>query len=376
MGVGLLRLLFSLSVVFTHAGKIFGFNFVNPVVAVESFYIISGFYMALILTEKYTSVRSFFATRALRIYPMYLVVLLATFLLGAKGSFVSWTTYALRLQPLTLFSLIATNIVIFGQDILTFLGISAQGGFYPTGDFHTVPLPALTFLLISQSWTIALELIFYLTAPLLVQRTSKLLITLTLFSLSIRLYLASIGLSGDPWSYRFFPSELALFISGIMSYRLYIRVRTMNIPRFVTLLTVPLLIALISAFQYLAVPYEIKRWSFYALFMALLPLAFENARKSLLDRRIGEFSYPLYISHVFVMQALPVVSPWFNSYFAFYHINAYPAVIVVFSGVFSLLLLTFVQNPIEAIRTRLAQAQRKGTQIPKSRLSESFVPGR
>jgi hypothetical protein len=44
--------------------------------AVEAFFVISGFYMALVLTERYDGhVGSFYRARALRIFPMYWALL-------------------------------------------------------------------------------------------------------------------------------------------------------------------------------------------------------------------------------------------------------------------------------------------------------------
>lgn len=80
--MGVLRFLLAVSVVLAHSTDIFGFSLVNSVVAVQAFYIISGFYMTLILNEKYigksNSYRLFITNRFLRLYPIYWVVLLLT----------------------------------------------------------------------------------------------------------------------------------------------------------------------------------------------------------------------------------------------------------------------------------------------------------
>ena len=56
--MGILRFILALAVVFVHTGHIYGSDFygtrlMGGVVAVQAFYIISGFYMALILNTKY-----------------------------------------------------------------------------------------------------------------------------------------------------------------------------------------------------------------------------------------------------------------------------------------------------------------------------------
>jgi peptidoglycan/LPS O-acetylase OafA/YrhL len=51
--MGILRFILALSVVIFHAGACWGVKMVQGQVAVQAFYLISGFYMALILNGKY-----------------------------------------------------------------------------------------------------------------------------------------------------------------------------------------------------------------------------------------------------------------------------------------------------------------------------------
>lgn len=51
--MGLIRILLAISVIIAHTESILGFNMVGGTLAVQAFFIISGFYMALILSEKY-----------------------------------------------------------------------------------------------------------------------------------------------------------------------------------------------------------------------------------------------------------------------------------------------------------------------------------
>src|SRR5450759_4624800 len=73
--MGIIRVLLALSVVAAHFGGIWNLRFVGGQVAVQSFYIISGFYMSLILNEKYVgknkSYKLFITNRFLRLYPIY-----------------------------------------------------------------------------------------------------------------------------------------------------------------------------------------------------------------------------------------------------------------------------------------------------------------
>jgi peptidoglycan/LPS O-acetylase OafA/YrhL len=82
--MGLLRFILAIGVVFSHTGMAWGFTTLGGSIAVQAFYIISGFYIALILNEKYidqnNSYKLFITNRFLRIYPIYWLVLLLTVL--------------------------------------------------------------------------------------------------------------------------------------------------------------------------------------------------------------------------------------------------------------------------------------------------------
>src|SRR5260370_42618312 len=78
--MGFVRILLGISIVFSHAGKPFGYDMIPTKTAIQAFFIISGFYMALILNEKYASQKNsyklFITNRFLRIFPLYWFMLL------------------------------------------------------------------------------------------------------------------------------------------------------------------------------------------------------------------------------------------------------------------------------------------------------------
>ena len=74
--------------------------------------------------------------------------------------------------------------------------------------------PQLLFL-VPQAWTLSIEIMFYILVPFVVRkiRVIALLFSLSLF---IRFLAISFGFGlHDPWTYRFFPFELALFFLGL-----------------------------------------------------------------------------------------------------------------------------------------------------------------
>ena len=80
--MGTIRLILATAVIIFHSSSIFGIQSVGGQIAVQAFYIISGFYMALILNEKYIGINNsyklFISNRFLRIYPIYWIVFIIT----------------------------------------------------------------------------------------------------------------------------------------------------------------------------------------------------------------------------------------------------------------------------------------------------------
>ncbi len=221
--MGLLRFLLALSVITAHTGPIFGSYLVGGKIAVQSFFIISGFYMSLIISQKYSgkknSYKLFITNRILRIYPTYLIVLFLSIILsffflmkGMGGTFSLYKQYNQVLNPITLAYLIISNIFIVGMDLVMFLGIDiTHKTFYFTSNYLSTNPQLYYFLLIPQAWTLSLELMFYFIAPFFVKRKFWVLFVLIIISLSLRFYIYHIGLHQEPWTNRFFPTELFFF---------------------------------------------------------------------------------------------------------------------------------------------------------------------
>ena len=76
--MGLLRLPLAMSVMASHVGPVLGLTMLPGGTAVEVFFVVSGFYMSLILSDKYADPGIFYTNRFLRLYPTYLIVLAGT----------------------------------------------------------------------------------------------------------------------------------------------------------------------------------------------------------------------------------------------------------------------------------------------------------
>src|SRR4051812_20298809 len=125
--MGLLRVLLALSVVIDHSYPALGLTLVGGQVAVQTFFIISGFYMSLILDRKYVGPGSyglFMTNRFLRLFPVYWMVwglTLAVALLESQGRLSPWFDYHHILGWPAWVTLVFTNLMLFGQDQTLFL---------------------------------------------------------------------------------------------------------------------------------------------------------------------------------------------------------------------------------------------------------------
>jgi peptidoglycan/LPS O-acetylase OafA/YrhL len=315
--MGIIRLALALSVVAAHSSPWPVFGFIHANYAVEMFFMISGFYMAMVLATKYAgrSPWDFLTNRLLRIYPTYWTVLLVTGALMYVGTFPEQTRPFVRLYEASfnnwsgLWALLVvalSNTSLLFQDVFMFLSVRDDLQFRFTSDFNREANPAWHFLLVPQAWTVSLELVFYALAPYLVRRRSFVLWVLVLLSVSIRLSLLSVGLGFDPWTYRFLPSEIAFFILGILSYR----VKSRRIYPKVVIATILAITLLAQHSARLALPMLRVPASPFPIMLVLLavsllylgmPEIFRISKNSRIDRICGELTYPVYISHVLVL---------------------------------------------------------------------------
>jgi peptidoglycan/LPS O-acetylase OafA/YrhL len=303
--MGSIRTILAIAVVFAHS---YGFVFVGGRLAVQLFYIISGFLISYILIESrtYQTKTAFYKNRFLRLFPIYWIVAIVTFLAIFTVQFslnqthniistfdaVSWQGKA---------SLAFSNIFIFGQDWIMFTGVR-DGVFQFVTNFNISEVAVWQGLLVPQAWTLGVEISFYVIAPFVLVKP-RLMLFLLLSSLLLRGYLISIGLGmKDPWTYRFFPTELALFLLGACSHQFlkpWYEVKGLITSRLSVLFT---LVIFIYCVIYFLLPYRtLNTLLLLAVFIFSLPYLFHFQSLNRWDKKIGELSYPIYISHFLVI---------------------------------------------------------------------------
>lgn len=325
-----------------------GITLVGGVEAVEIFFMISGFYMALILNEKYTGSGSFYVfitNRILRIFPVYWVVLLVTlficilgyFVQGKGGRLESFLHYAPEINGYLLAMSVLSNFLIIGQDWLLLLDIDGSQWQFARRLDLTEPAIATDFLIVPQAWTLGIELTFYLMAPFLVRFRSWLIMALLVGTLALRIYFKNAGMWEDPWSYRFFPFELGFFLLGCLGYKAYHHLKNANLGYF-PMLAFFVVILFVVCYQFIP-GFEVKRLFLYMVIAILLPFVFVFTKNNKFDRGLGELSYPVYLVHVFVITV-------------FSAIGVHAAIWIVIGSVLGAFVLNFyIANPVERVRS-------------------------
>jgi peptidoglycan/LPS O-acetylase OafA/YrhL len=352
--MGTIRLLLALGVVFTHS---YGYLFTGGKLSVQIFYMISGYLMSLILINQktYQNLFKFYLTRLLRLFPIYWFVALLTLIyflikykLGYEEDF--FQTY-FDVGLLGSCSLIISNIILFGQDWLMFTGVS-DGVFHFVTDFRNSDILVYNGLLIPQAWTLGIELTFYAICPFILKK-KNIWVTLLIFSILVRIYLIHIGLgTKDPFSYRFFPSELSLFLLGAFSHQfllpLYNKYSLLENKLIINGITYFIILFIIS-FSFLPFNRTLLSLLLISIITLSLPIISKYQRISKIDHWISKFSYPVYISHMLIIILM-------SDIFIYFQIEKnynYYFLLISTTLIFSYALDVLINEKVEKIRSRI-----------------------
>jgi peptidoglycan/LPS O-acetylase OafA/YrhL len=331
--MGILRLYLALCVVATHSNAIFPWRVHDGTEAVQIFFIISGFYMALI-AGKYSRASEFYLNRFLRIFVPYWFVVLAVILGGTIGGvlFNYWwgiTAYAqysgAKNGLMGVLFVSFANIVLFLQDAVLFLTHDANEPLRFTSDFSNSQAPLWRFQIIPQAWSVGVELLFYLLVPFLSTLRTRYLVLVVSISLSLRfLAYECLGLKHDPWTFRFFPFELALFGIGMISFRVYEKYNASiclylkrysvdtkaKYAAYLFIMVVIFFCAVLARSgisHYFHLGYNYSVLILYLAWALVLPVLFFLNKENRWDRFIGELSYPIYLVHLCLISCIAIL---------------------------------------------------------------------
>ena len=276
--MGILRFYLALSVLNAHMPQSLHFIFVGPEIAVEAFFVISGYVISQILhVRKNQTQYQFISARIRRIYPTYLLVLTLTI----AANLLNGTE--LKLNPIT----ILINTFIIGLDVFIFVNY-----------YNGVPLGAGIFL--PQSWSLALEMYFYFFAKSITKFRTRTILVYCFLALFLKIVLSLSEVLFDPFSYRLAPFEAAYFMLGILSYRIRARLELSRLALLTSSTT-------LAAFFFLSPALESITAGLFLLLW--LPKLWQFDSEFSLSRILGALSYPFYLIHLLVLQ----IFLWFLS---------------------------------------------------------------
>jgi len=306
--MGWMRFLLAVAVVFHHSATPGNIPLVDGHQAVRLFYIISGFYMALILGQRYPLNRKglwiFYTNRAARIFPVYWIVLIGAAVF--YGSALIWTQrMPERFQWYSLLregghggflvGIGLSQMILFGLDWLSLFDF--QGSILGLGGTVSGGKTAGFLCLVPQAWTLAVELMFYLFAPFLVQTRSRWLILLCSAGIIIRTVLSVCKPAESlPLNYFWFPLQIPFFLMGILSYR-WMKIST-DLWRNRWIRIGGGWMAFMVVMGYGWIPVGVGPILSCGAMGLLIPALFLFKGKS--GEFLGELSYPIYVVHILV----------------------------------------------------------------------------
>ena len=340
----------AISVVLSHIAKTKspfyqGFGGTN---SVEIFFLVSGFYIALILDKTYKSKRIFYLNRILRLYPIYLifcllVLLTSIFRRGVAENLFDYSPFVLLISTFS-------NLTLIGTDWLMFFDTS-NGGIQFTSSVITGDRMR-DLLWIAPAWSLGIEITFYAMAPILCKWRSRFLLATIIGLCTIRIVFnqSDFNFVESPFDARFFPFELPYFLVGILLYRYR---RDTKLETTIPLKYLyPALALFFLIFEPLRSGLDLSRTASMAVLVIVAAVVVLFGQSSEFDRKFGELSYPIYISHMFVAQLYKFSSTGIVKKFPLLdnsHVSMSAQVLLIVVTSYFLLQIT---KPIEKIRDK------------------------
>ncbi|MEI6544868.1 MAG: acyltransferase, partial [Methylococcales bacterium] len=276
--MGVYRLFLAALVAVSHAGIRF-YSYNPGVIAVVSFYILSGYVMSMLIEKYYkqpSTITTFYLDRAARLFPQFIFYMLITSVLiyffKVDFPFTSKLTFSKWLL----------NLFILPQGFFMFWADQA--------------------LVIPQAWSLGLEITFYLVIPwILVCCSKNQIYGFAAFSFLVFL-IAYLGkIDSDTFGYRLLPGTLFMFLIG---WSIFTDDTSSRVFRFIAFLSIfsLLFIAYMNKELY-QLPYNKEVLVGLLIGIAVISyikhLGFSNR-----DEFFGNLSYGVFLNHFFIISIM------------------------------------------------------------------------
>lgn len=353
--MGALRLLLAGLVIIAHSSPVFGWRGLGGN-AVTAFFVISGYYMAFILNQKYRTKGGlwlFYSNRALRLFPLYFFFLFIYLLLSSAAQtgvpIIDRTVhmaqkglvYATDGSVASLFAVIP-NLFFLGADVVRLFLFDVNNSnfvLWRSGVQETANIRgAYQYLVMPHIWSLGVEIVFYALAPLLAQlKLARLVLAFgALFSVQQML---SFWIEGLAWLHLLSLWNMSFFVLGMLAFRLTPWLVTPKRRFAVPLALIPFAIALFV---------QGSMWPAWVLFALGLPALFSVTKFSALDKTLGSLSYPVYLCHFLFAWPASVAFGQFGSLVA-----------MLVSCALSWIAVQLIDAPIEKWRERRVRGSRR-----------------
>ena len=274
--MGTYRFFLAIAVALSHMGATFRGGHNPGIVAVISFFLISGFVMTGLVRTYYAEYRKmpmYYLDRLARIFPQYLFFLT----LAAVGYF--------------LFDISSPWLLA-----VSFAGVVANLLVVPL-DFYMYSPAIANCTFIPQAWSLGLELTFYVLFPVTLIGGRR---SLWFLASILVWFLAAYGaIDTDVWGYRLLPGTLFIFLAGSYIYDFRKPAPSHPVVLLFALMSVSAILFRVSGKLDLPYSYEVL----VGLLVGIPALFFLAQRKrNRWDDWLGNLSYGIFLCHFLVIR--------------------------------------------------------------------------
>jgi peptidoglycan/LPS O-acetylase OafA/YrhL len=282
--MGYVRYLLAAIVVAYHCQMYRYITTIGGIAAVEAFFFISGFYMAAAYRNYEKNVSgavSFWLSRFVRLYPLYIFVVILTCLFWLSGysenAISTFNAFKDGPPGVPYFS----NVSMLGLDVIS------------------IDEPTHLKLLVRQAWSVSAELVFYALVPVILQIRQRVL-TLVILAFALKFLLTEmVG-----WRDAYFPffSQIGYFFFGMWLFEFRRRLtwgRSYAIGS-AALLTCYVIVSPFASFELDGI---VQNCMMITAISIVMPSAFVHLNGKI-SSILGDLSYGVYIAHFLVIEVL------------------------------------------------------------------------